>query len=456
MDGTGVRITWEASTSPETSSYIIYRIEDNGTFPIDTVSGALTYLDDTADFTSQTESYFVVALDDCENNSIFGDAHNSIFLNASVDPCTQSITLNWNPYDDWMQGVDRQEIWLTDGTIPPSKIEELSPGLDTYTLNGIVDNQTYIINIRAVQADDEAVYSDSNPIVLRPDVIEPVRELTAYYLCTNMDNSISVFWNWNAGAELQEFSVCRTDQEDQVVVESITINLPTGEEEVFQDVNANGAEEIYTYDIKTIDLCDSMNISNKISNIVLTVDQVDNSSNQIVWTDFFMERGTLKFYDLFRTQNGQGVHLGTFGPGETEFLDVYDAEAFSDEVFFYYVTATAEVEQVDGTAVDASVKSNLARLEKVAYIIAPNAFVPTGKNNVFKPVLFNRNSLQVFEMKIWDRWGQLIFQSSDPNVGWDGRKDGRFLPKGVYAYVVEMTMKNGDETIDRGSVLLLK
>ena len=76
---------------------------------------------------------------------------------------------------------------------------------------------------------------------------------------------------------------------------------------------------------------------------------------------------------------------------------------------------------------------------KITYFL-PNAFTPNndGRNDEY----LGRGDLigvSDFEMLIFNRWGELIFQSQNPNQGWNGRKDntGPILPQDVY--VVKVT-----------------
>ncbi len=72
-------------------------------------------------------------------------------------------------------------------------------------------------------------------------------------------------------------------------------------------------------------------------------------------------------------------------------------------------------------------------------LFTPTAFTPNGdgKNDVFKPVGIGINDNQ-FEMYIFDRWGQLIFESHDPDYGWDGTdpRSGRVVKLDVYVWLI--------------------
>jgi len=68
----------------------------------------------------------------------------------------------------------------------------------------------------------------------------------------------------------------------------------------------------------------------------------------------------------------------------------------------------------------------------------PDAFTPNGDglNDIFTA---EGADITTFDMKIFDRWGELIFESTDINKGWDGTLKGNPVMNDVYVYVVEYT-----------------
>ncbi len=66
----------------------------------------------------------------------------------------------------------------------------------------------------------------------------------------------------------------------------------------------------------------------------------------------------------------------------------------------------------------------------------PNAFTPNrdGLNERFAPV---GNLVETYQLRIFNRWGELIFESNDIALGWDGTYKGNTVPDGVYVYVIE-------------------
>jgi gliding motility-associated-like protein len=60
-------------------------------------------------------------------------------------------------------------------------------------------------------------------------------------------------------------------------------------------------------------------------------------------------------------------------------------------------------------------------------------------------------------IEIWNRWGQLVFSSTDPTKGWDGNYQGTSVQTGVYAYVVNyQTTSDQEEKVIKGNVTLIR
>jgi gliding motility-associated-like protein len=85
----------------------------------------------------------------------------------------------------------------------------------------------------------------------------------------------------------------------------------------------------------------------------------------------------------------------------------------------------------------------------------PSAFSPDGDgiNEVFGVVGVG---IQAFRLRIFDRWGQLVFESEDPAQGWDGTVKGHAPVPGVYPYVFRYLGPSGQTADQFGSVTLVR
>ena len=91
-------------------------------------------------------------------------------------------------------------------------------------------------------------------------------------------------------------------------------------------------------------------------------------------------------------------------------------------------------------------------------IFIPNAFTPNGDgNNDYFSIYGKLNLLVFFEARIFDRWGEKVFESNNPYFTWDGTYHGVAETPGVFVYTMKATFIDGYSRTDyKGSVTLIK
>lgn len=87
----------------------------------------------------------------------------------------------------------------------------------------------------------------------------------------------------------------------------------------------------------------------------------------------------------------------------------------------------------------------------------PNVFTPNqdGKNDCYGPQ-FSHLDFVNYDLRIFDRFGSLVFQSTDPQLCWDGSSRGKLAPEGIYVYA--LVFQNGEcaQTVIKGDLTLLR
>lgn len=88
----------------------------------------------------------------------------------------------------------------------------------------------------------------------------------------------------------------------------------------------------------------------------------------------------------------------------------------------------------------------------------PNAFTPNGDglNDVFSITGLPPESILRFNLQVFNRWGELVFSSSDIREGWDGRTKGDPCPDGNYIWVMYYEDDSGIHRTNKGQVILLR
>ena len=107
---------------------------------------------------------------------------------------------------------------------------------------------------------------------------------------------------------------------------------------------------------------------------------------------------------------------------------------------------------------DFSLETAVSNFLEVIYpsnVAFPNAFSPNGDgiNDIFT---FKGRFIISSTMKIYNRWGELIFQTTDPDRGWDGTINGKAAPPGTYIHQTELTDEMGITFIKSGEIVLIR
>jgi gliding motility-associated-like protein len=109
-----------------------------------------------------------------------------------------------------------------------------------------------------------------------------------------------------------------------------------------------------------------------------------------------------------------------------------------------------------------SITSNLgcvqtasARVRVIRPVYIPNSFTPNadGKNDLFRvpPDI----DIDMVSLKVFNRFGQLVWSTADPGAGWDGKINGQPAPVGSYAYL--LTYREDKTIVERkGTVTLIR
>ena len=160
---------------------------------------------------------------------------------------------------------------------------------------------------------------------------------------------------------------------------------------------------------------------------------------------------------------GEYVFTNTSVNGDTYFWDFGDGETSTDEnpshdygsnAGDYVVTLTTT--SADGCSLT---YSQTVSVEEGLVFFVPNTFTPNDDpaNQYFTPVMTSGFDPTTYSLRIFNRWGELIFESNDINVGWDGTYLNEKLQTGIYSWEIRFRDLNTDEKYaQRGRVTLLR
>ena len=109
--------------------------------------------------------------------------------------------------------------------------------------------------------------------------------------------------------------------------------------------------------------------------------------------------------------------------------------------------------QNDGGCTDTAVREICYHDTVILYL--PNAFSPNGDglNDAYQPAVYGASEML---MTVFNRWGEIVFQTKDKQNSWDGTCRGKDCPEGVYAVVLEYKGLRQSKRFSRTSVTLIR
>ena len=461
VDGNNVVVSWAASPSPEVVAYIVSReVQGIGTQPLDTVFNATSYTDTGASPNAQIETYFVEAIDGCGNKSLIAGPHRTILPTiTAVDSCERTISLNWNDYEGWDEGVSEYTVFVTPENKMTLEAGIVGGGLTGFTYGGEVnDGQEYCFQIVANRNGD-GVQAASSTVCVDAMVVQAVNLLAAVNATVD-DGTIQFDWLWNPDAAFDSYRIFQQAIGSDVVgiIEEVSTVATPSMDNTFTDLITDPNSGSYRYQVDVTDECGVTTSSNTVRTIFLEAKAFD-GLNDLQWTPYENELAVVNNYKVFRlSSTGGPVNIGTFDANTLLAADKVDLGDPDQSQACYYVEAEVTVTVNDSIVRTVLSRSNTACAQQLARVYVPSAFSPNddGRNDTFRPYL-QFGTPATYELTIYNRWGGQVFQTTDFSEGWDGfSSNGERVPVGPYTFYIRIEQADGIILEEFGEVSLLR
>jgi gliding motility-associated-like protein len=453
-------LSWQIGSDPDTDGYIVFIWQNNMYSALDTVYGKhnASYSDHQSQPCSNPVTYALAAFDSCGNISSMSQHHNTLLPQLIQTNCVPEITINWNPYINFQPSLWGYELFVSVDGSPMTSVGNTPPGIHSYTHHNLVMGSVYCYQVKAFDALQQ--YSSESCIachlVSMPLPIDSVYIKTAT-VESNRDVRIKLHNDPNLPASF--YNLYRSENGTNfILLDSIPWESIPSIEYLDQSVNVHARP--YYYRAEIIDLCgDAVAVTNTVRTILLEAEA--NQRNGIInvhWNDYEGFDGFPSTYFLWRkTDNIPELMPLLIGPPLTgAFSDDVSVLAESGGVFSYQIECQEGPGNVWG--IQEKSFSNEITVEMEPRIYIPSAFTPDGSvpaNIIFKP--FGRYMYQnIYEFQVFNRFGQLIFTTTDPAEGWDGTYQGTKVSEGVYVWRLIMGSITGKLMNKTGTVMLIR
>lgn len=436
------------NTLGDFGQYVIERQMNGagGFIPVGTVTtlNNPVFIDNSVNTNTNTYCYQVKVENGCGTQSVASDIDCSVNLVANALP--GAIGLSWNAYAGWNQ-VQSYKIYKVSDYNPANAIQigSVSGGttsfIDSVTIR-CSDPASY--RVKAIQQGTNIeVWSDS--ATNRPS-LAGLSTLT-HIKTTSVENE-KVKVEWNLPTNINFLQGMRLDKNVGGTYIPLQTYLTTDVQE-YIDANVDVKTQSYSYHVVALDSCGNETQAGRIGQTMLLTVVPINNRLLLSWTPYIQwKNGVLRYeIELLDISTQTWVNIKNVNGNITSFED--------DEIRFAQAENCYRIVAVERNGGQARSVSNEAcgRLEPIIY--APTGFTPNGDgvNDFFtiKSIFISE-----FKIRIYDRWSNLVYESSQSTPGWDGKMNGKELPEGTYVYHVEIVGNAGEKKQKNGSVTLVR
>ena len=413
-------------------------------------------------------------------------------MNGS-DVCDYSISLDWNDYINWYNGVSHYNVFLTETDVNNISTNSVIrvPLATELLLNNINSLSTYSVYIEAYN-EDSTLVAMSNMIDLI--IVMPARPLFNYleYATVNHDNGlVEINCLVDNNAVIDHYDIYRTDEFD---INGIGVNYTKIDEVnfsgntnfIFNDNLTKTNTTSYRYKVYPVDTCgvsltppsvDNPSYLGDISyaqTILLGVEknidysEISSLSSEFTNTLFFNEYekwlGEVSKYELYRSVNNEPFNLlplytwnrNTNSDEELHYIDVVTNDGKGNGRFCYYIKAS-EGNTTPYGSVSLGSYSNIACISQTPVIYVPNTFTPNrdDHNEIFKPFTYfvSENG---YLFSIYSKQGEKVFETNNPQKGWDGSFKSSQVQNDNYVYYLKYVNGDGVLTEKTGVITLVR
>lgn len=375
------------------------------------------------------ENYYcisITAFDPCDGDMRQSNIGCSINLQSTPQNQQNLVDWNTNSSDFFIYSLYKDGSLLTNINIQ---------GQNQYIDNQVTCGIDYQYQMTMSENNGFLSISDTSTVTaISTDVPEAIDNISA----TVIGQDILLNWEEPTNYLVVGYIISRSlDGINYQAIDTIATTTYTDPELFTQSTQ-------YYYKMVYYDACGNLSEESIVSSPVLLISEYDKT---ITWSDYQGWVNGINEYILEKyDENGQLLESVPLG-SSTSFMEDPYTNPFQ---FILYKIVAISNESSNG-----NVESNILEVIYRSKVAFPNAFSPDGDglNDIFN---FESRYISAVRMKIYTRWGELVFQTNEVDRGWDGTINGRPAPLGTYIHHTELTDEMGITFVKSGEIILIR
>ena len=269
-----------------------------------------------------------------------------------------------------------------------------------------------------------------------PTVVENISSLVG------SGTSVELRWTQDPAFIADGYAITKSVNGTVAGVDSSATTTYSDEEYLNDDVTTT------CYKINYSDACENKSpVSVEVCPIKLMGALQSNNAISLSWNAYEGWKNGVNRY-VVEKFDAQGQLLSSVNTGTaTTYID--NVQDLQNQVAVYRITAIANQAGIVSSV------SNTLTIIKDPNLFYPTAFTPNGDdlNDVFNVY---GQFITLFEMRIFNRWGEMMYVTDDLEKGWDGHFKGTLMPEGTYVFRATITDQAGRTFERSGTVVLLR
>ncbi|MFB6454321.1 gliding motility-associated C-terminal domain-containing protein [Chitinophaga sp. Hz27] len=181
------------------------------------------------------------------------------------------------------------------------------------------------------------------------------------------------------------------------------------------------------------------------------------SSTAVLYEPDVLQVINVKKHDVSCSETMDGkIQLTTSGGTRPYSYSLQSAGLQPDSVWTKLDAGNYQYTVKDINGCETGGSQEIIRYMRECAVFMPNAFSPNGDgmNDIFRAKV--NDDVKDFRLAVYSRWGELVFETHDPETGWDGTIRGRLAQLEVFAWVLTYTDSHQQARKQTGSVTLIR
>ena len=454
VDDNSIILDYKRSATLDFDAYIIYQEDNNTFYKIDEVADRETVTRTINNKNTLSTSYCfkIEARNTCGllSDTFTALKHCTIETDAQGD--TNLNVVNWSPYIGWSSIATYDILRKVVGSPSASQLIGTVPSDSLHYIDSTVYcNIEYSYRIQANEAAGNSQLSLSDTAHAMPVWFYTPPPNKLVRATVEDDLEIRVEWDSVKGSQIP----ITTYVLQKSFNGSEYVDLYTADASTFDYVDDDVLVDDYSYYYRTyaIDECyDTSDFWNYGKTILLDADTSLDQRPELNWSHYLGWTEDISYYTVeIKNPDNTFLEIASFTYKDTTFIDLLtDLNQRPD--YCYRIVAYKEQVPFENQVVSVSNVDCSPVRSKIFY---PNAFTPNGDNlNEF--YVTPSEYIKEYHIRIFNRWGEKVFESFDVTKNWDGTYNGKDAQQDAYAVLVNTIGVDGIQRVHHGTITVLR